>query len=110
MDNDDPSTSRARSSKTEPAPALTEAELSRIARQAVRQPADPRLDSELARMGLGAAEPHDPLPGQPRARPVAAGPELERLGKQVRRLERVVWVLAGATVVLALAVVFLLVR
>ncbi len=32
--------------------APTEAELSRIAREAVRQPADPRLDKQLERMGL----------------------------------------------------------
>jgi hypothetical protein len=110
MDNDDPSTSRARSTKTEPAPALSEAELSKIARQAVRQPADPRLDSELARMGLGATEAHDPLPGQSRARPVMTGQELERLGRQLRRLERVVWVLGVAIAILAVIVVFVLVR
>lgn len=36
-----------------PAEATTsDAELSRIAREAVRQPADPRLDRQLAKMGL----------------------------------------------------------
>ena len=38
--------------KAETTPTPTEAELSRIAREAVRQPADPRLDKQLERMGL----------------------------------------------------------
>ena len=41
----------------EPTPEeLQAAELSRAAREAVRQPADPRIDRQLARMGLGADE------------------------------------------------------
>ena len=40
------------SPKAEPMAAPNEAELSRIAREAVHQPADPRLDRQLARMGV----------------------------------------------------------
>ena len=41
----------------EPTPEeLQAAELSRAAREAVRQPADPRIDRQLARMGLAADE------------------------------------------------------
>ena len=43
----------------EPTPEeLQAAELSRAAREAVRQPADPRIDRQLARMGL--ADDEDP--------------------------------------------------
>ena len=37
---------------TPPDPATSDAELSRIAREAVRQPPDPRMDRQLAKMGL----------------------------------------------------------
>jgi hypothetical protein len=75
MEHDSPK-GRPRPPKAEPMAAPSEAELSRMAREAVRQPADPRLDKQLAWMGLldtdeppepGAAEPHA-------AEPHAAGP------------------------------------
>ena len=111
MEQDEAPKSQPRTPKTPPAPASgpTEEELSRIARQAVRQPADPRLDSELARKGLGG-EPVEPHAGQPRARAAAIGPELEKLHADVKRLERMTWALAAAIVVLAVAVVYLMVR
>ena len=111
MEQDEAPKSQPRTPKTPPAPAAgpTEEELSRIARQAVRQPADPRLDSELARMGLGG-EPVEPHAGQPRVRAAAIGPELEKLHADVKRLERMTWGLAAAIVVLAVVVVYLLVR
>ena len=60
-------------------------------------------------MGLGG-EPVETHPAQPRARSATIGPELERLHGDVRRLERMTWGLAAAVVVLAVLVVYLLVR
>jgi hypothetical protein len=85
----------------------TEAELSRIAREAVRQPADPRLDKQLERMGLTDA----PAPtAAPPAAPVATDPRVEALQGRVRRVESIVWVLVVAVGILAVAVVLLLLR
>ena len=111
MEQDEAPKGQPRTPKTPSAAAAgpTEEELSRIARQAVRQPADPRLDSELARMGLGG-EPVEPHAGQPRVRAAAIGPELEKLHVDVKRLERMTWGLVVVTVVLVLAVVYLLIR
>jgi hypothetical protein len=112
MEQDDAPKGRPRTTKTTPAAATgpTEEELSRIARQAVRQPADPRLDSELARMGLGDSEPVDGHAAQPRVRAAAIGPELEQLHKDVKRLEGMVWGLVIAVAILVVALVYLLVR
>ena len=112
MEQDEAPKSRSHTSKTTPAPATgpTEEELSRIAREAVRQPADPRLDRELERMGLGAAEPLDAHPTPPRARAAAIGPELEKLHDDVRRLEMIALGLTVITAILVVAVVYLLVR
>jgi hypothetical protein len=112
MEQDEAPKSRPRTPKTAPAATSgpTEEELSRIARQAVRQPADPRLDSELARMGLGGSESSDAHPAQPRARAAAIGPELEKLHGDVKRLERMVWGLVVVVAILVVAVVYLLVR
>ncbi len=111
MDQDDAPKSRPRPPKTEAPPTPTEAELSRIAREAVRQSADPRLDSELARMGLGeSAAPREAQAGQTRGRSVAVDPELDRLRGQLRRTELMLRVLVVVSVVLAIAVVLLLVR
>jgi hypothetical protein len=112
MEQDPAPKSPPRSPKTPAAPAAgpTEEELSRIARQAVRQPADPRLDAELARMGLGDSDPIDSHPAQSRARATAIGPELEALHQDIRRLERFTWGLVIVTAILVVAVVYLLVR
>ena len=106
MDHDDGAKGRPSSPK-----APTEGEMSRIAREAVRQPPDPRLDRELARMGLtDAPEPTESQPGQPRARGVAIGPELESLRKHLRRVEAILWFLVVAVGILAVLVVVLFVR
>jgi hypothetical protein len=85
----------------------TEAELSRIAREAVRQPADPRLDKQLERMGL--TDPATPV-APPAATPVAIDPTVEALQGRLRRVESIVWVLVVAVGILAAAVVVLLLR
>ena len=99
------------SPKAEPMAAPNDAELSRIAREAVHQPADPRLDRQLARLGvMETAEPAASSPGQAASQPLASSAEVERLGGSVRRLEMMVGVLAVAVVVLAVTSVILLVR
>jgi hypothetical protein len=75
--------------------------MSRIAREAVHQPADPRLDKQLERMGLLE---------QASGRPPAVAPEIDRLRAELRRLKAIVWVLAGVAGILAVLVVVLLVR
>ncbi len=103
--------SQPQSPKAEPIAAPNEAELSRIAREAVHQPADPRLDRQLARMGVmetaGAAE--DPT-ARAASQTVVSSAEVERLGARVRRVEMIAGVLAMAVVVLTVIVVILLVR
>ena len=64
---------RGHPAAAEPTPEeLQAAELSRAAREAVRQPADPRIDRQLARMGL--ADDEDPPKTAPGPRPAAFGP------------------------------------
>jgi hypothetical protein len=107
MEPDETPTSQPQSTKAEHTPAPTDAELSRIAREAVRQPADPRLDKQLARMGLSDA----PAPTAPAASgPAAIDPTVEGLQRRLRRLESVVWVLVAAVGILAVAVIVLLLR
>jgi hypothetical protein len=111
MEHDDTPRSRPRSPKAEPTPAPTDGELSRIAREAVRQPPDPRLDKQLERMGLmDTSEPAEPQPGQPTGRSVVIGPEFERLHKELRYIEVILWVLVAAIGILAVMVVVLLFR
>lgn len=111
MEHDDTPKSRPRSPKAEPTPAPTEGELSRIARAAIRQPPDPRLDKQLARMGLmDTSQPGEPQPGQPTGRSVVIGPELERLRKELRRIEVILWVLVAVIGILAVMVMVLLFR
>ena len=87
--------------------APSEAELSRIAREAVRQPADPRLDKQLERMGLtDAAAP----PSSPANAHVTSDATVEALRGRLRRAESIVWVLVVAVGVLAVAVVVLVLR
>ena len=99
------------SPKAEPMAAPNEAELSRIAREAVHQPADPRLDRQLARMGVveTAGDAAGPT-SQAASQSVISGAEVERLGSRLRRVEMIVGVLAVAVVVLAVISVILLVR
>ena len=99
MDHDETPASRPRPPKTEPVPTPSEGELSRIAREAVHQPADPRLDKQLARMGR-----MDP------SEPVMSGSELERLHKELRRIAVILGVLVAVIGILALIEVALLLR
>ena len=116
MEHDETPGSGPRSPKAEPSPAATEGELSRIAREAVRQPPDPRLDKQLARMGLtdssqpAEPQPAEPQPGQATERPGVIGPELDRLGKELWRIEVILWVLVAVVGILAVMVVVLLYR
>ena len=102
--------SQPQSPKAEPMAAPNEAELSRIAREAVHQPADPRLDRQLARMGVMDSVAAEDAPGQAVDRSVESSADVERLGARLRRIEMIVGVLAVAVVVLAIISVILLVR
>jgi len=92
--------------KAETTPTPTDAELSRIAREAVRQPADPRLDKQLERMGLTDA----PMAVSQAKAHAAIDPTVEALRGRLRRVESIVSVLVMAVVILAVAVVVLLLR
>jgi hypothetical protein len=104
MDDETPTT---RPSSQTAEPATSEAELSRIAREAVRQPADPRMDRQLARMGLTDGPDDDAgsrtQAAAPSARSTANAEGIERLQRRLRRLEVVVVLLVIAVVVLAAA-------
>ena len=103
--------SQPQSPKAEPMAAPNEAELSRIAREAVHQPADPRLDRQLARMGvMESAGPAAGSAAQPMSQAVVSSADVELLGARVRRLEMIAAVLAVAVVVLAVIAIALLVR
>ncbi len=112
MDHDDTPASPAPSLKAEPVTAPSEVELSRIARQAVHQPADPRLDRQLARLGvMEPSDGTDARPTQPTARlSVVSGADLERLQARLRRIEMLLGALVVAVGILALVVVVLLTR
>jgi hypothetical protein len=90
-------------------PTTSDAELSRIAREAVRQPADPRMDRQLARMGLTDGPDDDERrPSQaagPSALSTANAERIEQLERRLRRLQVVVVVLIIAVVALAAALV-----
>jgi hypothetical protein len=110
MDPDDAPKRRPRTAKAVPAPLPTEEELSRIAREAVRQPPDPRLDKQLARMGLADTSGADVPPGPATEHPRGSGGELERLAKELWRVQVTLWVLVAAIGILAVMVVVLLFR
>jgi uncharacterized membrane protein len=109
MEPDETPMSRPASPRAEPTPTPTEAELSRIAREAVRQPADPRLDRQLERMGLTDSPPGS-APATTATTPVISDPRIEDMQRRLRRVESMTWVLVVAVGILALAVVFLLAR
>jgi hypothetical protein len=111
MDQEETSVSGPQSPKAEPMAAPNEAELSRIAREAVHQPADPRLDRQLARMGvMETADATAGTPGQAASQSAVSSAEIERLGARLRRVEMIVGLLAAAVVVLAVIAGILLVR
>ena len=105
----------------EPTPEeLQAAELSRAAREAVRQPADPRIDRQLARMGL--ADDEDPTQNglKATARGVRAE-EVDRneeelaatraaLASVERRVNLVTWVVTLEGIAVAILAVLLLLR
>ena len=105
----------------EPTPEeLQAAELSRAAREAVRQPADPRIDRQLARMGL--ADDEDPTQNGLRipARGVRAE-DVDRIEEKLastlaslaaveRRVSLVTWVVTLEGVAVAVLAVLLLIR
>ena len=113
MDHEETAVSRPPSPKAETIAAPSDAELSRIAREAVHQPADPRLDRQLARM-IGVMDPSasaDSRPAQPNASPaVVSAADLERVRARLRFVEMVVGALVATVVILGLAVGLLLLR
>jgi hypothetical protein len=111
MDDGETPTSRPAPPAPDPRPAPTETELSRIAREAVHQAPDPRLDRHLQRMGLvDAPEATDADPVTPGTRPVEVDPARELLDQRVRRLELSVVVLAIVLAVLAMVEVIQIIR
>jgi hypothetical protein len=124
-------TSTTTPESSEPAPAAAEptpedlqaAELSRAAREAVRQPADPRIDRQLARMGLaptddeGGAAVGGPRPGPRAVRPEeldrieeALASTQESLARAARRVDRLTWVVTFEGLAIAIFAVLLLLR
>ncbi len=93
--------------RAETTPTPTDAELSRIAREAVRQPADPRLDKQLERMGLTDAPT---AVSQAKAHAAIDPTVVVALQGRLRRVESIVWALVVAVAILAVAVVVLLLR
>ncbi len=111
MEHDDSPKGRPRSPQSKPMSAPTEAELSRVAREAVRQPPDPRLDKELARMGLmDTLEPAEPQPTRPTDPSAMIDPELVHLREQQRSIKLVLWILVAVIGILAVTVLILLFR
>ncbi len=110
MDDGDTPASRPAPPTRGAKPAPTETELSRIAREAVHQAPDPRLDRHLQRMGLVDAPEAPADPGKPVASRVEADPAHDVLGQRVRRLEVSVMVLAIVALILAIVEVIQLLR
>jgi len=111
MDQDETSMSGPRPPKAAPAAGPTDAELSRIAREAVHQPADPRLDRHLARLGaVDASEAVEAEPGRSTSHSSASDAELERLNARIRRLQILLGVLVLTVGVLVAITVILLLR
>jgi len=124
MQNDDKPTTRRRSTIDDDAASEDGpfGDLSKAARDAVRQPADPRLEAQIARLGLSPdAEPTR----RPRLRKADAEPSLvadtERIVESLaaarsatdrlaRRVEVLTYVLVGLAVVLTIVIVLTLVR
>jgi len=89
--------------------------LSRAARDAVRQPADPRIEKSFAHLGI-VSEAAPDTPG-PDASAFDQAPLLEAIATWLRstddlrrRLDVVTWLLAGLTVLIGLLAVVLIVR
>src|SRR4051794_41866699 len=93
------------SSKAEPRPVPTDAELSRMAREAVHQAPDPHLDRHLQRMGLVDAPDAPDAPDGEASQPVA--PPAESSGLSVELLDRRLRRAAGTTTLFRIAPVVL---
>ena len=99
---------------------LQAAELSRAAREAVRQPADPRIDRQLARMGL--ADEADPTQNSGRAAARGGRAEdVDRIEEELaatraalagmeRRVNLVTWVVTLEGIAVAILALLLLLR
>jgi hypothetical protein len=103
--------SRPPSAKSDADSAPSDEALSRIAREAVHQPADPRLDRQLERLGVTDARPSIEPPGSKASSPAGASvAEVERLSARLRRVETTLFLLLAAVVIVALVEVILLLR
>jgi hypothetical protein len=123
QDDDTPTTRRPSPTDDETAPDDEPfGDLSKAAREAVRQPADPRLEAQIARLGLSpdAEPPRRPRGRRTEAEP-AAGAETERIVEALaatqsatdrleRRVEVLTYVLVALAVVLTILVVVVTVR
>ena len=118
---DETATRSAGPTPAEPTPEeLQAAELSRAAREAVRQPADPRIDRQLARMGL--ADGDDNTQNGVRASARGARVEdVERIEQELastraalatveRRVNLVTWVVTLEGVAVSILALLLLLR
>lgn len=101
MDDETPTT---RPSAPTAEPTTSDAELSRIAREAVRQPADPRMDRQLARMGLTDGPDDERRPSQA-TQAAATAERIAQLERSIRRSRIAIVALAVAVVVLAAALI-----
>ena len=102
MDDETPTT---RLSAPTAEPTTSDAELSRIAREAVRQPADPRMDRQLARMGLTDGGEEDVRRPNQAAQAAAHARQIAQLEGRIRRLRIVIVVLMVAVIALAVALI-----
>ncbi len=119
MEPEETSPSRQRSPKAESIAAPNEAQLSRLARDVVHQPPDPRLDRQLERMGVmetsepaqaRLVQPTQARAVQPTSPSAVSGSELQRLDAKLGRIESILRVVIAAVLILALIEVILLFR
>ncbi len=105
---------------TDPEDEELTAALSKAAREAVRQPADPRIDRQLARMGLASPDEEETTASAAGTR-VSRTVELEALRSKVEatgtalervnlRLDRTNWVVALEGVAIAVLALLVLLR
>jgi hypothetical protein len=101
---------RPPSPKTEPEGAPSDEALSRIAREAVHQPADPRLDRQLARLGvMDVPETADAASRRTPSAPAATAADVARLEAKLGRTQSILWLVVVAVgIVVVLEVIQLL--
>jgi hypothetical protein len=125
MFDDETTTSKPQAEPESADAADVDAQLSRAAREAVRQPADPRLEASFAKLAGVATDASAPrrtaAPSSSSVPGAASSAEIDELRaavaasqaaaeQTVRRLERVTWTLVGVVVVLAVVAGLLLIR